>query len=201
MASGGEERRERWLNAATVLLLVVAAGLLLRDRVLPAWRARQVVEVGEAAPGDLQLVSLASGDTLRLGDIPPALLLVFQSTCPACTRNLPAWRRLAGRRPPGVRVVAVGLEEASTALRYVRSELPDALGVRPADAGRATRILGVDAVPSTLVLGRGGRLLWRRTGMLGDADVRRALALTRGGPPGEPSDDAPYPRTPQGRRP
>lgn len=193
--------REAWLNAATVLLLVVAAGLLVRDRVLPAWRARQVVEVGETAPDDLALLALASGDTLRLGDLRPSLLLFFQSTCPACARNLPAWRRLVDRRPAGVRSLAVGLEPPAAALRYVREEIPDALGLRPREPGRTTRILGVEAVPSTLIVGPRGRLLWRRTGVLSDRDVRRALATARRASPARPPLDVPHTDYPNGRRP
>lgn len=201
MEGGGARTREVWLNGATVLLLVIATGLFTRDRILPAWRARQVVEVGEQVPGDLDLVALASDDTLRLGDLQPSLLLFFQSTCPACTRNLPAWRRLVDRRPDGVRSLALGLEAPDAALRYVREELPEALGVRPLDPGRTTRILGVEAVPSTLIVGATGRLLWSRTGLLTEADVRRALDLVRRANPAGAPAGVSEPPTTNGRRP
>lgn len=194
-------RLEGWLNGATVLLLVVAAGLLVRDRLLPAWRAHQVVAVGETAPDDLALVSLASRDTFRLDGLRPSLLLFFQSTCPACGRNLPAWHRLIRERPAGVRTVAVGLEAAGPALDYVREELPRALGTRPAESGRTTRILGVEAVPTTLVLGADGRVLWRRSGVLDDGEVRRALEVARRASPTGPLAGLTHTRTPNGRRP
>lgn len=201
MRPTADGRLDGWLNAATALLLVVAAGLLARDRLLPAWRAGQVVEVGESAPEDLALVSLASGDTLRLGALRPSLLMFFQSTCPACTRNLPAWRRLTEERPPGVRTVAVGLEPAAPALAYVREEMPRALGTRPLDSGRATRVLGVEAVPTTLLLAADGRVIWRRSGVLDDAAVRRALETARLGNPAGPLAGSIDLRTQNGRRP
>lgn len=201
MRLGGKGRLEGWLNGATALLLVVAAGLLVHDRLLPAWRSHRVVEVGETAPEDLGLISLASGDTLRLGRLQPSLLLFFQSTCPACTRNLPAWRRLIDGRPAGVRSVAVGLEPAAAALVYVREEMPRALGTRPVDRERATAILGVEAVPTTMIVDGRGRLLWRRTGVLTDADVRRALDRARRADASGPRADIRDTRDPTGRGP
>lgn len=194
-------RLEGWLNGATALLLVAAAGLLVHDRLLPAWRARQVVEVGERVPEDLGLLTLAARDTLRLGRMRPSLILLFQSTCPACTRNLPAWRRLVEERPAGVRSLAVGLEAEDDALRYVREELPRALATRPLDTGRMTRILGVEAVPTTLIVAGDGRLTWRRTGVLGEADLQRALDRAREAHPSDRSAGAPVPRHSNRRRP
>lgn len=206
MPGGGEpgdpSPRERWLNGATAVVLVLAAALFVRDRVLPAWRARQVVEIGERAPESLSLVTLATGDTVRLGRLRPSLLLWFQSTCPACGRNLPAWRRLVAERPPEVRVAAVGLEDAVPALAYVREELPEALAVRTGDRARATRIMGVEAVPTTQLVGADGRLLWSRSGVLTAADVDRVLRRARGdlASGSDPEREVPS-ESPSGRRP
>lgn len=179
-SDAGTLSHDRWLNGATAVVLVLAAALFVRDRVLPAWRAGQVVRVGERAPDGLELVALASGDTMLLERLRPSLLLYFQSTCPACGRNLPAWRRLVANRPPGVRVAAVGLEDAAPALAYVREQLPEALAVRAADQSRATRLMGVKAVPTTQLVGTAGKLLWSRTGVLTEADVEGVLRRTRG---------------------
>lgn len=198
-ATGGFER---WLNAATAVLLAAAAALLVRDRLLPAWRTHQVVEVGEAVPGDLGLVSLVTGDTAALESFRPALLLHFQSTCPACTRNLPAWRRLLEERPSGVPTLAVGLERRLSARDYVRERLNGATAVGPVDMTRTTHLLGVEAVPTTQVVDRNGRLLWSRTGVLTDADVDRVLdRIRRVSPAGTvPAGFAPI-SSPSGRTP
>jgi len=193
---------ERWLNGATAVLLVVAAALLFRDRLLPAWRDLQVVEVGDRVPEELALVSLPSRDTIRLEGLRPALLLYFQSTCPACARNLPAWRRLMEERPPGMPAVAVGLEGALPALGYVREELPGALAARPADRSRMTRLMAVEAVPTTQLVDEDGRLLWSRSGVLAAADVERILDRARGvRPGGSGPPEAPLTRSPEGRTP
>lgn len=201
-ASGDTRGFERWLNGATAVLLAAAVALLARDRLLPAWRAHQVVEVGEEVPGDLALVSLATGDTAALASFRPALLLYFQSTCPACTRNLPAWRRLLEERPSGVPAVAVGIEPRVTALGYAREELPGAVAARPADRSRITRLMGVEAVPTTQLVDGSGRMVWSRTGVLTADDVRRLLdRLRRASPAGmRPAGFAPI-RPPSGRTP
>lgn len=196
-ATGGFERL---LNGATALLLLLAGVALARIHVLPAWRARQVVEVGERVPEDLALVSLSGPDTLRLGSLHPALLLYYQSTCPACERNLPAWRRLLEERPSGLSAVAVGLEEPVTALGYAREGLPGALAVRPAERARAVRLMGVASVPTTQLVGGGGRLRWSRSGVLSAADVDRILDRARGTPPAGPAPAGRSPnRPPSGR--
>ena len=193
---------ERWLNAATAVLLAAAAALLVRDRLLPAWRTHRVVDVGEAVPDELGLVSLATGDTAALDHFRPALLLYFQSTCPACTRNLPAWRRLLEQRPPGVPAVAVGLEERLPALEYAREQLPGALAAGPADRSRTTHLMGVRAVPTTQLVDGSGRLVWSRAGVLTAADVDRVLdRLRRVSPAGTvPAGFAPA-SSPSGRSP
>lgn len=202
MRRGEKPGIDLWLNGATAVLLIVGCALLVRDRILPAWRDLQVVEVGDEVPDDLTLVSLPSRDTTALEGLRPALLLYFQSTCPACARNLPAWRRLMEERPPGLPAVAVGLEEALPALGYVREELPGAVAARPEDRSRMTRLMGVEAVPTTQLVGEDGRLLWSRSGVLGASEVERILDRARRAAPDGPGPSAAAPtRTPDGRTP
>lgn len=202
MGRKGEPGHENLLNVATAVLLVVAGAFLVRNHLLPAWRAQQVVEVGERVPGELRLVSLVARDTLRLGQVGPALLLYYQSTCPTCARNLPAWRRLLDERPDGLGAVAVGLEAPTTALGYAREELPGAVAVRPADRARTTRLMGVEVVPTTQLVDGGGRLRWSRSGVLSAADVERILDRARGTTPAGPAPAGWFPhRSSSGRSP
>lgn len=193
---------ERLLNVATAALLLLAGGVLARNHLAPAWRARQVVEVGEPVPASLELVSLTGADTLALGDLRPALLLYYQSTCPACTRNLPGWRRLLDELPADLTAVAIGLEGARPARRYAREELPGAAAVRPADRARATHRMGVEAVPTTQLVGPDGRLRWSRSGVLSAADVDGILARIRESDRfgTQPTRRSPHP-SPSGRAP
>ena len=168
---------KRLLDAGTALVLVAALALLVEARVLPAWRARAVVELGERVPMDLGFAALATGDRIQLDRGLPTLMLVFRSDCPACAAVAPRWRTLTGGMSPGVRVLAVGLESAATALPYARRQLPDALAVAPRDRERFLRVLDVSAVPATLLVDAGGRLRFRRQGTATDADVAAVRTL------------------------
>lgn len=174
------------LDLGTGALVVTALAVVIHDRVVPELRRRAEVEVGEELPDDLDYRLLASNDTVAAAEPGPALHLVFQSTCPACARTLPGWREILTARP-GVRSYAVGLEEADRALAYVRDHLPEALAVRPVAEAAFIRHLKIRVVPTTLVTDAGGRLAWRKDGVLAGADVDEILALlspsTRGDRP------------------
>ena len=158
-------RRRLLLDAGTALTLALAVALLVEARVLPAWRARSVVAVGEEVPADLGFTALATGDRFELDRGLPTLLLVFRSDCPACRAVAPRWREL-GRSVMGggARVLAVGLEPAATALPYAREQLPGALAVLPRSRERFLRVLDVATVPATLLVDAEGRLRFRREG-------------------------------------
>lgn len=175
--SGARRWTGRALDVGTWLLLFVGVTFLVRDRLLPAWEERQRVAVGDVVPSELRLAALASGDTLS----PSApgvstLYLIFQSTCPACERNLPAWQQLVAQAR-GSRVLAIGLEEEASAVRYVRERLPEALAVRPLDQDAFLRRLTITLVPTTLVVDGGGVLVERYEGMLQSGEVDDLAAV------------------------
>lgn len=171
------KRRFRLLDLGTALMVVAAAALVVEDRLLPAWRATRVVEPGERVPVHLSVRALATGDTLAVTAGTPTLLLFYRSDCPACERAVPGWRRLVDRGGGRLRTLAVGLEDEATALAWVRAELPRALGVRPVEAPDFLRRLRVRRVPTTMLVGADGRLLYRRSAVPTPAEVRRLLVL------------------------
>lgn len=173
-----EIRRRRLLDLGTAFMVLTAAGLLVESRVLPAWRASRIVEVGERLPDDLTVRSLVAEDTLDVDAALPTLLLFFRSDCPACDRALPAWRRLVRVGGSRIRSLAVALEPPGPALAWVRRELPAALAVRPERPEELLRRLAVRRVPTTLLVDRRGRLRYRREGIPGAAEVDSLLALT-----------------------
>lgn len=169
--------RERILDGGTGLLLIAALALLVEARVLPAWRARSVVEVGEEVPEDLAFRTLTDERRLRLGRGSPTLLLVFLSDCPACRASAERWRSMARRVGPGVRALAVALEPPEEALAYARGELAGTIPVAPRRRDRFLRILAVEAVPATLFVGPGGRLLHRRMGTVTAEEVEEVVRI------------------------
>ena len=164
-------KRQRLLDAGTAVALVLAVALMIEARVLPAWRARSVVEVGEEVPADLGFTVLATGERIQLDRGLPTLLLVFRSDCPACRAVAPRWRELGRSVMGGARVFAVGLEPHATALPYATEQLPDAVGVVPRSRERFLRVLDLTAVPATLLIDADGRLRYRREGTTTEVDV------------------------------
>lgn len=174
--------RDRILDAGTGVVLLAALALLVEARVLPAWRAREVAEIGAEVPRDLAFRMLATGERLALGRGSPTLMLVFRSDCPACRSSLALWRTMSRHVGPDVRVLAVGLEPAESALPYAREELRDALAVSPRRRERFLRVLAVEAVPATILVDGAGRLRIRRQGLVTADDVeavRRVAARIR----------------------
>jgi len=189
----GRATRDRLLDGATALLLLAGLALLVQERALPALRERARVDPGERMPRAGGLLDPTTGDTLRLDGLRPALYLVYRSDCPACAANLPAWRRLLIEAPPEVRILAVGLEPASTSTAYARAHLGRARAVLPLDPARFTRRLRLQLVPSTLYVDGGGRLRFRHQGLLPAerSGELRELFPESGPPPRRPDTPGP----------
>lgn len=180
-------RRHRLVDLATAAMALAAVAVAAGSRMPAAWRGSDTLEVGDRAPAGLRVRTLPAGDTLAVAGGMPTLLLFYTSDCPACARAVSPWRRLLARSGPGVRPLAVGLEEEGPALAWLRSELPRALAVRPLQPAGFLERLGVERVPTTLLVGRGGRLLHRRVGVPTPAVVDRLLVLAGArAPPARP---------------
>lgn len=173
-----KRRKREWiLDGLVVLLAVVALSFLVRDRLLPWLADRSVLDPGETVRDAPSLLDARTGRPMRLEPEAGHLLLVFRSTCPACARAWPGWKRLA--RDGRWLVTAVGLEAGEAAAAYVGRRLPSARIATPADVTEFTRRFRIGVVPTTLVIDRGGRLAARHAGPLEEPDIE-ALRLRSG---------------------
>lgn len=163
-------RTEAVLNSLTALVAIAAACMLVNDRVLPALAERANVAEGESIGGPLLLRGLEGGDTIRVGSDAAAVLVLFQSTCPVCERTAPDWAQLSAAAPG--RVMAIGLEADTAALRWRASKLPGVRLVSPFDRSAFLERFRIRAVPTTLLFVR-GRLLLHRIGPLLPEDLAR----------------------------
>jgi len=176
---------ETVLNLLTVLALLSAAGLLLRDRGLPAIRDLRRVDPGQPVPGGLRLRQLPTGDTVRLVELSPLTLLFFLSTCPSCERSTPAWREaLKSEVPDPPRFAAVSLGDGPGAVEWASRELPGVRLLEPLDLRRLTTRLGIDVVPTVIAIGPDGRLIERREGVLEPGEARALLHASTSRAPG-----------------
>ena len=168
--SSGRRSMDWMLNGLTVIALAVAFGLVARDRVIPALRERRIVDPGEQVPAGIQLRDLSTGDTLTLGSLAPATLLVFLTTCPSCERSTPAWRE-ALERAPDSRLIAVSVGTDPDAAAWTARELPGMTTLRPLDTAGFLSALRIRVVPTAFTVGITGRMLDRREGVLSPDDA------------------------------
>lgn len=165
------------LNGLTVLALAAAIGFIVRDRVLPALRETRIVDPGERIPEGIRLRNLTTGDTVALESLVPATILVFLTTCPACERATPAWRE-AVERAPGSRLIAVSVGPDSDADVWTARELPaGTMTLQPLDTPGFLRTLRVAVVPAAFAVGKDGRMVDRREGVLGPDDAWTLLTV------------------------
>ncbi len=188
---GRRKWRDRALDLVTAAVAVVAIYVVVTERIAPRLRGRQAPLVtGERLVQELEFRGLAGSDAeleeeaIVVPDGRAALLLVFVSTCPACSRNLPAWRRAMARAGVEVRRLAIAIEpDRGAARQYARLNLPRAKAVEPLDTEGFVAALGVDVVPFTALIAGDGTVAYLRRGRLDSMAVetlRRALGALSG---------------------
>lgn len=110
----------------------------------------------------------------------PVLLNVWATWCHPCREEIPVLEALHRRyEPKGLRIVGVTIDDAGAG-PDIRS-FADEFGVTYAiwhDADqRVMPAFNVIGVPTTFLIGRGGKVLWRKTGEVKAGDPGLAAAL------------------------
>lgn len=116
------------------------------------------------------LLSTLEGTPWRLADLRgrPLLLNFWASWCEPCRAELPSLELLAARHEAqGLRVMTVNFRETDAALRRFAERQPLSLPILRDVDGAAARAFGVRIFPTTLVVGRDGRVLFS---VVGEAD-------------------------------
>jgi thiol-disulfide isomerase/thioredoxin len=118
------------------------------------------------------------GDTIALADLRGSVLVVnlWATWCHPCVKELPSLERLqASLEGEGLRVLAINVDRLpETRAAEEVARFLDRIGVELTvlldPAGRAETVFGAMGLPTTLVIGRDGRLAYRRLGA-GDWDL------------------------------
>lgn len=186
----GKVWTDRMMTAATAVTVGTVLYFLMTERILPAIRGESVpVQVGQRLERILELEQQVRDASegfgiLRLPLGMPTLVLSFSSTCAACYRNLPAWKRAIESAGSETRVLAVALEpDRESAAAYARRHLGGAQAVWPRDAREFATALGVHVVPHTTLLDANGVVRFQRNGSLDSISVQtleRALGALTG---------------------
>ncbi len=160
--SGGSQkdttRRRKWLKE--LVWIVALLGLLLvSGRLIGAWRAPDLV--GE--PVEFALRNL-DGEIVRLSDYRGRKVVVnFWATwCMPCRVELPTLSRFA-RKNPELQVLGLSVQSPPDELKRVAADLPFPTLILDDETGRR---LGVNALPSTLVIDEQGRVRSAHSGIL-----------------------------------
>jgi len=174
---------ERGLNLATALALAAALYLVAAQRVVPALRGTptRVLEgerLAESYAFEVLGPGRDSGEGSRI-EVPgrrSALLLVFNSTCPACYANLDAWRAAVRHTAGLAEPLAVALErDERAAAEYARRNLAGVRAVAPVDARRFAESFGIDVIPFTALVDSDSVLAFARQGSLDSLAVRSLI--------------------------
>jgi peroxiredoxin len=140
--------------------------------------AFQPLAVGASVPAYAAMT--LTGDTVRVGgNEDPTILNVWATWCVACQEEMAALDSLSREfKSRGVRVIGVSVDEGETE-RVRRFASTNHLGFTIAHdpATSIEQSYQVVGVPTTFVIGKDGKLLWKRTGNIVDvmSDVRGAV--------------------------
>jgi len=147
--------------------------------------AFQPLAIGAAVPA--YAAATLTGDTVRVGgNEEPTVLNVWATWCVACQEEMAALDSLSREfKSRGVRVIGVSVDEGQTE-RVRRFASTNHLGFTIAHdpAASVEQSYQVVGVPTTFVIGRDGKLLWKRTGNIVDVmgDVRSAVERSLSNP-------------------
>lgn len=151
-------RRRAWLSgcglaALTPLVARAAPGASPPKR--QPWPAQRPVPA-------LQLPTLAGGDWTLAEQRGQVLLLNFwASWCEPCRDEMPALQALAQRHASqGLRVATVNFKETPATIRQFTERVPLALPILLDREGEVAKAWGVRLFPTSLLLGRDGRVRW-----------------------------------------
>ncbi|MEX0692212.1 MAG: redoxin domain-containing protein [Gemmatimonadales bacterium] len=170
--------------ACGALLLVVVLGLQVRELRTDAVALRErvrVVSTGDVLPPfeatstDGVSVSVAHGRANTL-----QVLLVFNTRCGFCAKNLPYWRGLVDslRAAPSTSVLGWSHDPDSLTVPYVAEHGLTFPVITPDSRWRS--VFKVGRVPTTLVVGEGGRVRFARAGVLTREAMDSVMSLVRG---------------------
>jgi peroxiredoxin len=154
------------------MMLWLAAGALMLDCKAPpreAAAAFRPLDVGTTAPA--YAIRTLAGDSVRVGAGGPVTLLnVWATWCTSCREEmalLDSLQRELG--PRGLRVVGVSVDQGPTArVQQFVTENDVRFPVAHDQPGDIQRLYQLVGVPTSFVIDRDGRILWRHTGNIED---------------------------------
>jgi len=187
--------RARWraaLRWGERLLIVAVAGFV-------AWRLAPQVSawtgVGSAdRPAPELSARTLDGRRIDAADMAGRVVVVnFWATwCPPCRLELPALRDLHREHAgEGLLVLGLSIDDGKAAVERFLERRELDLPVAMADAGHRRAFGGVEAVPTTILIGRDGRVRHRVEGLFAPPALKAAVRRLLAEPPPAPAGGRP----------
>lgn len=156
-------------RALTVLLLLVACSREQRSAAAPATppdAPAPKTEVGDVMPA--YNATLIDGKALSLSAEKGSVVLVnvWATWCGPCRFEIPELQSLYQKyEPKGFRIVGVSVDETGVdAVRQFVAENKMTYPVAVDADGRIANLLRTTVLPTSVMIGRDGRIVWRKVG-------------------------------------
>lgn len=168
-------------RAILLLATAVAAACAKSDGARPeaANAAFKPLDIGAQVPA--YAAATLTGDTVRVGGAEsPTVLNVWATWCTSCQEEMAALDSLKREYSSrGLRVIAVSVDngDISRVRRFAATNKLEMI-VAHDPASAINQSFEVVGVPTTFVIGKDGRLLWRHTGNITEVmpDARASIA-------------------------
>jgi thiol-disulfide isomerase/thioredoxin len=145
---------------------------------------------GRLAP-DVELPTLDGGRFRLADDVGRRVIVLnfFATWCGPCKAEMPELERYQRQAGDAVRLVGVDAQEHGDVVRGFIQQMKTTFPIVIDESGAVLRRYGVEAFPTTVVIGANGRIILYEVGMVANADVslkpivereRAAIAAGRG---------------------
>ncbi len=136
-------------RATVVLLCLAPVGSAVAQAPVPLPSPGDVIPafVADRVSGTSEYVDFPKGST--------TILLFFLSSCPTCHKMVPEWNRAFERRPAGLKVIGVLMDQEPPGFLVA---MPISFPVVRAPGREFLRSLKVNRAPLTLRVGPGGKV-------------------------------------------
>jgi thiol-disulfide isomerase/thioredoxin len=144
--------------------MIAAIRCLLGAALLALCGAAGAAEAGQPAPA---FTLPARDGSVGLAALQGQVVLIdfWASWCAPCRQSFPWMNEMQARYGPrGLQVVAINLDRQRSAADGFLRQVPARFGIAFDEAGTTPRLYGVKAMPTSVLVGRDGRVLRQHEG-------------------------------------